>query len=279
MHLEHLGNLEYVSLTSPSKAQASTIRWGHRTRNFGGANISSGGCDTRAEVFQILIRGGSIGPMNSFGDQEHPGDGGVSLFAHPQKIQVTMSRPPDNFGPESTPNWHPKSTGNGHYHQGYTKGKTPSFSRHTSSAQEDDISWDPEMDKDDQGLTVPRIERKRYARDEQRTIVAKNLSDRTTHKDIVDFVRGGPVLDIYLRSNERSASISFVEGSAAQEFMNHVKRNDVYIHGKRVCSFSIGEGRVPLTFSHSWNSRGMIANLSYLVTWPTRSELVQLGIW
>lgn len=233
----------------------------------------------RADVFKILIRGGSIGPVNSFGDQEHPGDGGVSLFARPQKTQVTMSRPPDDSGAESTHIWPPKSTGNGHYHHGYTKGKTPSFSRHNSSAQEDDISWDPEMDKDDQGLTVPRIERKRYARDEQRTIVAKNLSDRTTHKDIVDFVRGGPVLDIYLRSNERSASISFVEGSAAQEFMNHVKRNDVYIHGKRVCTSSIREGWVPLTFSNSWNSRGMIANLSYLVMWPTRSELEQLGIW
>ena len=233
----------------------------------------------RADMFQILIRGGTIGTMNNLGDQEHPGDGGVSLFARPQKTQVTMSRPPDGFGAESSPNWPPKSTGNGHYHQGYTKGKTPSFSRHNSSAQEDDISWDPEMDKDDQGLTVPRKERKRYARDEQRTVVAKNLSDRTTHKDIVDFVRGGPVLDIYLRSNERSASISFVEGSAAQEFMNHVKRNDVYIHGKRVCSSCIGEGQTPLTFSRSWSSRGMIANSSYLVTWPIRSELVQLGIW
>ena len=62
----------------------------------------------------------------------------------------------------------------------------------------------------------------------------KNLSDRATHKDIVGIVRGGAVLDIYLRTNDRSASISFVEGVAAQAFMNYAKRNDIYIHGKRV---------------------------------------------
>ena len=66
----------------------------------------------------------------------------------------------------------------------------------------------------------------------------KNISDRAKHQDIIDVVRGGLVLDIYLRSHERSASISFVEGSAAQEFMKHVKRNDIYVHGKRVKSLS-----------------------------------------
>ena len=52
--------------------------------------------------------------------------------------------------------------------------------------------------------------------------------------DIVRFLRGGTILDIYLRTNDRSASISFVEGTAAQQFIAHAKKNDVYIHGKRV---------------------------------------------
>lgn len=74
-----------------------------------------------------------------------------------------------------------------------------------------------------------------YAKSEQRTICLRNLSDRSTHKDIVDVIRGGALLDIYLRASDRSASVSFVEGSAAQAFMYHAKRNDIYIHGKRVC--------------------------------------------
>ena len=133
------------------------------------------------------------------------------------------------------------------------KGKGGFYNHHNSSGVDDENAFTPDLEKDDPYL-APSQERKRFAKVEQRTILAKNLSDRATHKvsshglgisprhsdlqcskDIVDFVRGGLVLDIYLRSHERSASISFVEGSAAQEFMNYVKRNDIYVHGKRVC--------------------------------------------
>jgi hypothetical protein len=66
---------------------------------------------------------------------------------------------------------------------------------------------------------------------DQRTIVISNLSDRATHKDLVDVIRGGRLLDIYLR-NDRTATVSFVEG--AQEFLAYTKRNDIYLHLKRV---------------------------------------------
>ena len=96
------------------------------------------------------------------------------------------------------------------------------------------MTWDPDLDREDGSLTASRAERKRYAREEHRTIIAKNLSDRVTHQDLIDIVRGGILLDLFLRSGEKTASISFVEGSAAQNFMNNVKRKDVYLHGKRV---------------------------------------------
>ncbi|KAI4253695.1 MAG: hypothetical protein LQ352_003532 [Teloschistes flavicans] len=72
---------------------------------------------------------------------------------------------------------------------------------------------------------------------DRRTIVLKNLCDRITHKDVVTVVRGGSLLDVYLRPQDRSASVSFVESTAAEEFLAYVKRNDVYIHGRRI-SFS-----------------------------------------
>ena len=115
----------------------------------------------------------------------------------------------------------------------YPKNRAGFFNRQYSFGR-DDISHPSELDKDDHSLPTPKTERPYYNRAEQRTIIAQNLADRTTHKDIVNIVRGGPLLDVFLRMNERSASISFVEGSAAQEFMNYVKRNDIYIHGKRV---------------------------------------------
>lgn len=115
---------------------------------------------------------------------------------------------------------------------GYTRDKGGFYSRQYSFGR-DDRSFASETDKCEHDCP-PKNAKPFYNRAEQRTIVASNLSDRTTHKDLVNVMRGGALLDIFLRANDRSASISFVEGSAAQGFMNYVKRNDVYIHGKRV---------------------------------------------
>jgi hypothetical protein len=68
---------------------------------------------------------------------------------------------------------------------------------------------------------------------DQRTILVTNLSDRTTHKDLLSVIRGGRLLDIYLR-HDRSATVSFVEGAA--EFLSYAKRNDIYLYTKRVCA-------------------------------------------
>lgn len=66
---------------------------------------------------------------------------------------------------------------------------------------------------------------------DQRTVFIANLSDRTTHKDLASIVRGGRLLDIFLR-NDRTATVSFVEG--ATDFLAYAKRTDVYLHTKRV---------------------------------------------
>ncbi|KAG9379428.1 hypothetical protein A1F94_009784 [Pyrenophora tritici-repentis] len=59
----------------------------------------------------------------------------------------------------------------------------------------------------------------------------QSVPRRTTHKDLASIVRGGRLLDIFLR-NDRSATISFVEGAA--EFLAYAKRNDIYLHMKRL---------------------------------------------
>jgi hypothetical protein len=71
-----------------------------------------------------------------------------------------------------------------------------------------------------------------FPHNDQRTILFTNLSDKTTHKDLTNLVRGGRLLDIYLR-NDRCATVSFVEGAA--DFMAYAKRKDLYLHTKRVC--------------------------------------------
>lgn len=143
-----------------------------------------------------------------------------------------MTEPLDAPYENPGPRWPPSQSWIGN--TGNTKEKGAFYSRHNSSAQ-DDSSFSPELERDENYLGPPRPERQQYARSAQRTITVKNLSDRTTHKDIIAFVRGGTVLDVYLRPHERSASISFVEGYAAQAFLTYARRKDFYVHGKRVC--------------------------------------------
>lgn len=74
-----------------------------------------------------------------------------------------------------------------------------------------------------------------FPKKDQRTIFISNLSERTMHKDIAKVIRGGRLLEIFLR-NDRAATVSFVEG--AKEFMDYAKRNDIYLDGKRVTIWS-----------------------------------------
>ncbi|EMC92764.1 hypothetical protein BAUCODRAFT_77457 [Baudoinia panamericana UAMH 10762] len=66
---------------------------------------------------------------------------------------------------------------------------------------------------------------------ERRTLYFSGLSDRTTYKDLLSVVKGGKVLSVNLRS-DRSATITFWDGAA--EFLAWAKRNDIYLHSKRV---------------------------------------------
>jgi hypothetical protein len=91
---------------------------------------------------------------------------------------------------------------------------------------------------------------------DQRTVYITNLPERTTHKDLVSIVRGGRLLDIFLR-NDRTATISFVEGAA--EFLVYAKRTDIYLHTKRVSTGLIARTGMKL-IKHSSNAAGLIAS-------------------
>ena len=65
----------------------------------------------------------------------------------------------------------------------------------------------------------------------KQTLLLTNLSERTSHKDLVEVLRGGRLLEIQIRKN-KTATISFVEG--AQDFLNYAKRKDIYVQNKLV---------------------------------------------
>lgn len=86
-----------------------------------------------------------------------------------------------------------------------------------------------------------RDHRDRIPVHDQRSVFITNLPEHTTHKDLVGVVRGGRLLDIFLRS-DRSATISFVEGAA--NFLFYAKRSDLYLHTKRVSDVHNSHGKM-----------------------------------
>lgn len=137
-------------------------------------------------------------------------------FARPQSVPVIMTRPhPD----DASPNSDHTAVGDG------LQSKTHShcYNRGNSYGQPDSPIATPERDDNDSS--------QRVSMHEQRTVLITNLTDRTTHRDLVNIVRGGRLLDVFLR-NDRSACITFVEG--ASDFLSYAKRNDIYLHTKRV---------------------------------------------
>jgi len=69
---------------------------------------------------------------------------------------------------------------------------------------------------------------------EDRSVVFRGLSPFTTLADIVRVVRGGPVLNMFVRAKDRIAHVAFVDTFAAEKFLIQSKRSDIYVKGKRV---------------------------------------------
>lgn len=140
-------------------------------------------------------------------------------FTHPDAVPVALRRPlPTNSGVASNSSAVGCFLQPRHHSQlpsgGYSHGKSDSID---SSDKDEDTS-----------VPVQHVPVQ-----DQRTVLITNLSDRTTHKDLVSILRGGRLLDIFLR-NDRTATVSFVEGAA--EYLAYAKRNDIYFHTKRVGS-------------------------------------------
>lgn len=69
---------------------------------------------------------------------------------------------------------------------------------------------------------------------QSRGVTLKGISERTTLHDVAGVIRGGPILNMYLRPGNRSAHIIFVDPQDAQKFYKHFRKHDIYILGKRI---------------------------------------------
>lgn len=133
---------------------------------------------------------------NAYATDPHPWQ---ETFVRPKPAPVTMSRPQVA---ESPPSSDDITVGDGLVQP--RRGCRPNNNLH-SYVQPDSF----DTSEKDEGVQEAIC---RVPLHDQRTILITNLSDRTSHKDLASIVRGGRILDIFLR-NDRSATISFVEGA------------------------------------------------------------------
>ncbi|KAI0905028.1 hypothetical protein F4823DRAFT_158495 [Ustulina deusta] len=79
-----------------------------------------------------------------------------------------------------------------------------------------------------------QIQKPIYPRMCKRTIALCGLPTFATLGDVTSVVRCGRLLDVFLRSAEHIASVSFVQEEDAVRFYEHARKNDIYIKNKRV---------------------------------------------
>lgn len=172
------------------------------------------------------------GSATIYSTVDETSDGGALLTQFPPSTSNTISGKQDyTFGRNANYNNYPPRNGDAQPRN------TNGFQSHVH--QNDDYSYPDGPDAfydEDSGNndTQAKSQRPQYDKFCKRTILISNLPEGTTHAEIVDVVKGGMLLDIYLRTHDRAASVSFLQESAAQEFFRYVKRHDLYIKGKRV---------------------------------------------
>lgn len=122
-----------------------------------------------------------------------------------------------------------------------------SFRRNESSGDwadldpvSDDLSYEADAVTDMNNEIAPQvavsqaIKKPHYDRYAHRTIILSNLAEGVTHAEITAIVRGGMLLDIYLRTHDRSCAVSFLNAAEAKTFYDHIRRHNLYLRNKRV---------------------------------------------
>ncbi|KAK3068751.1 hypothetical protein LTR53_013435, partial [Teratosphaeriaceae sp. CCFEE 6253] len=172
------------------------------------------------------------------GDHSPYQDRQSSQFNPSASIGATPWRQPGtaasfNLAPGSGP-YH---NGQGQSRQGASGLTVPGFCRQASygappSSVPDDGAFDEVGSAADEGINLPSdATAGPPPAQERRTLYFAGLSDRTTHADLLSILKGGKLLSVNLRG-ERSATVTFLDGAA--DFLAWAKRNDLYLHAKRI---------------------------------------------
>ncbi|RPA97861.1 hypothetical protein L873DRAFT_1828869 [Choiromyces venosus 120613-1] len=67
-----------------------------------------------------------------------------------------------------------------------------------------------------------------------RTLFFSRLPEKVTYSSFLEAIRGGMVVDAWMKPGDHCGSISFLHPQSAEAFYRYAKKNDVYIDGRRV---------------------------------------------
>lgn len=67
-----------------------------------------------------------------------------------------------------------------------------------------------------------------------RTLFFTRLPEKATYASFLEVVRGGAVVDAWMKPSDRCASVSFLQPQSAEAFYRYAKKNDLYVDGRRV---------------------------------------------
>jgi hypothetical protein len=97
---------------------------------------------------------------------------------------------------------------------------------------------------------------------QDRTIIIRGLAPFTTLADLAGIIRGGIVLNMHIRSRDRAAIVSFVDPMAAEKFIMHSRRNDIYLKGKRLqVAWAERQYSLPAYVSRQVQQKGVTRNI------------------
>ncbi|KAH7139202.1 hypothetical protein B0J11DRAFT_575121 [Dendryphion nanum] len=201
-----------------SKAEHEYLLQAVREYNLLKSVLFRGGLTT--ETLHTLLSG-EVGTADDLSGYDYNNSAWEQKFITPHSVPVTVTTPTPRSS-ELSPDSENTAVGDGLVQP---RSRPRGYNRERSFNQSESSLDGPDRD-DNRSSSIRRV-----PTHDQRTVLITNLSDRTTHKDLVGIIRGGRLLDIFLR-NDRSATVSFVEGAA--EFLAYTKRNDIYLHTKRL---------------------------------------------
>ncbi|KAF4966783.1 hypothetical protein FSARC_5570 [Fusarium sarcochroum] len=172
-------------------------------------------------------------------------DASLDLLSQPMPVQQTTFNTPEDAGQPTSTSYVPNtqappyqnrpSAAFGRDNQG--QGPHVDRNRHLNTSSHSFGYPDDSLDHHPRIVSAvdKRPDSSRWLeRSAQRSIQLLNLVPGVTHGDITAVVRGGPLLEVFLRTRDCSAIVSFVHEADAVAFLDHSRKQGLYIKDRQV---------------------------------------------